>query len=126
MMHARLRSLFVRGVAGIRLKGRHVVFEPRRITPAIKRAGDIAFRHPHRIFRGDVDAGKAQETAFASAEGFDTAAIAFSGLIRKGNETAAPATAPIWRKRRRERNTSATSENTGFALRLAMSSRCSF
>ena len=64
MMHARLRSLFVRGVAGIRLKGRHVVFEPRRIPPAIKRAGDIAFRHPHRIFRGDVDAGKAQGNRF--------------------------------------------------------------
>src|SRR5690606_5747881 len=69
---------------------------------------------------------KPRETAFASAEGFDTAAMALSGLIRKGNEAAAPATAPICKKRRRERNTSATSENTGLALRLVISSRCSF
>lgn len=69
---------------------------------------------------------KPRETAFASADGFETAAIAFSGVIRYGNDTAAPATAPIWRKRRRERNTSATSENTGLALRLLISSRCSF
>lgn len=33
---------------------------------------------------------KPVETAFASAEGFDTAAMAFSGVIRYGNDTAAP------------------------------------
>lgn len=64
VVHARLHGLFVGGVAGILFKRRHVVLDPRRVTPAIKRTGDIAFRHPDRIFRGYVDAGKAQGNHF--------------------------------------------------------------
>lgn len=64
VVHARLHSLFVCGIAGVRLKCRHVVFDSRRITPAIERAGNIAFWHPDRVFRGDVDAGKAQGNRF--------------------------------------------------------------
>ena len=64
VVHPRLHGLFVGRVAGIRLKCRHVVFDARRVTPAIKRAGNITFRHPHRIVRGNGNTGKPKRHRF--------------------------------------------------------------